>query len=209
MGFSFSCRRKHLDEGKKSQFSSVSIQSTAQFPLCKVGKTSFQQSFFSWKYVACLLNQAGDACSFLINKPDKFLYSFSFFIVGCQSWAIISRSNGTSRTIVLVTLWLMLVHTLRHHGDIIVDIIRSPTFYFSTFACWYWLHDVTPYRKVPKVTTLFTFGFRSHLLLLLLEGHNFWHLLTPVKFYRYFRIVSTFGGSLLWELYGIMKKCHV
>ena len=102
----------------------------------------------------------------------------------------------------------MLVHTLRHHGDIIVDINRSPTFYFSTFACSYWLHDITPYRKVPKVTTLFTFGFRSHLLSLLLEGRYFWHLLTPVKFYRYFRIVSTFGGSLLWELYGIMKKCH-
>lgn len=144
---------------------------------------------------------------FLINKPDKFLYSFSFFIVVCQSWAItaiVSRSNGTSRTIVLVTLWLMLVHTLRHHGDIIGDIIRSPTFYFSTFACSYWLHDVTPYRKVPKVTTLFTFGFRSHLLLLLLEGRTFWHLLTPVKFYHYFWRVSTFGGLLLWELYGIL-----
>lgn len=74
MGFSFSCRRKHLDEGKKSQFSSVSIQSTAQFLFCKVGKTSFQQSFCSWKYVACLLNQAGDACSFWsINQTNSYI----------------------------------------------------------------------------------------------------------------------------------------
>ena len=104
----------------------------------------------------------------------------------------------------------MLVHTLRHHGDITVNMNRSLTFYFSAFTCSYWLHDVTWYRKVPKVTTLVTFGFKSLFLLLLLEGRYFWHLLTPVKFYRFLWRVATFGGSrsLLWELYGTMMKYH-
>ena len=31
-------------------------------------------------------------------------------------------------------------------------------------------------------------------------GRYFWH----VKFYCYFRRGATFGGSLLWELYGIL-----
>jgi len=33
-------------------------------------------------------------------------------------------------------------------------------------------------------------------------GRYFRDLLTPVKFYRYFWRVATFGGSLLSELYG-------
>jgi len=33
-------------------------------------------------------------------------------------------------------------------------------------------------------------------------GRYFPDLLTPVKFYRYFRRVTTFGGSLLSKLYG-------
>ena len=35
------------------------------------------------------------------------------------------------------------------------------------------------------------------------ESRYFWHLLTHVKFYCYFRRVATFGRSLLWELYGM------
>ena len=41
-------------------------------------------------------------------------------------------------------------------------------------------------------------------------GHYFWHLLTPVKIYHYFQRVATFGGSLLWELYGMynIDRCQ-
>ena len=49
-----------------------------------------------------------------------------------------------------------------------------------------------------------TFEDATSVGLLFSEGHCFWHLLTPVKFYHYFWRVSTFGGLLLWELYGIL-----
>ena len=50
-----------------------------------------------------------------------------------------------------------------------------------------------------KKTTFKVATFRGSLFS---ECCYFWHLLTPVKFYHYFRRVATFGRSLLWELYG-------
>ena len=40
------------------------------------------------------------------------------------------------------------------------------------------MEGLLQYRKVPKVTTLVTFGFRTLLLLLLLEARYYWGVVT-------------------------------